>query len=272
MSEPTEPADDQQPLLVRPYVPEVPAPPERPGAAPAPPPVPAAAPAVNAAVALPDRHAAPARRRPILLVAVAAVAVALTAAGVALSHRDGAAGPPPAPAPAGPLMAETTAATRGGSPVYGTPAGKVPPAATASAAPTITTKRPAATTPPPSDRTVTVLSGTGDCLDLNGGVTNDGHHIQVSPCNGTSAQVWTFAADGTLRVKGVCAQETADTTVRVIDCASTDSTRWRLDKNQSIVNVASGRCLTVPGKGLATGNTLLTQPCDGQTAQRWAQR
>jgi hypothetical protein len=64
----------------------------------------------------------------------------------------------------------------------------------------------------------------------------------------------------------VCRQETADTTVRVIDCASTDSTRWRLEENQSIVNVASGRCVIVPGKDLATGNTLLTRPCDGQTA------
>jgi hypothetical protein len=116
---------------------------------------------------------------------------------------------------------------------------------------------------------VTILSAAGDCLDLNGGVINDGHHIQVSACNGTSAQIWTLAADGTLRVKGVCAQETADATVRVIGCASDPSTQWRLGNNRSIVNVASNHCLTVPQNNPPVGHTLVGTACDGGVDQQW---
>ncbi|MGH3994788.1 MAG: ricin-type beta-trefoil lectin domain protein, partial [Pseudonocardiaceae bacterium] len=44
----------------------------------------------------------------------------------------------------------------------------------------------------------------GKCVDVRGSGTADGTAVQLYTCNGTAAQTWTVASDGTLRALGKC--------------------------------------------------------------------
>lgn len=84
-------------------------------------------------------------------------------------------------------------------------------------------------------------------------------------CNGTLSQRWTVAADGTLRVSGTCAAADGSTQVAVGPCGDAASGHWRAGAGGTLVNAASGQCLTGP----ADGNRVRVAAC-GSGGQAWA--
>ncbi|XVU28961.1 ricin-type beta-trefoil lectin domain protein [Actinoplanes sp. CA-054009] len=126
--------------------------------------------------------------------------------------------------------------------------------------------------PAPVSRTATIVASGGRCLDLNGGVPDDGNHVQVVECNRTGAQIWTLAADGTLRVLGKCAAVWSDATVHIATCKpSSRSQQWHRGSSSAIVNDAKG-CLTDPKAGAADFSAVVAAPCAHITGQRWSLR
>ena len=124
-------------------------------------------------------------------------------------------------------------------------------------------------TKPSSARTGTIRGQNGLCLDLNGGVAVPFNHIQVADCNGTAAQIWTLATDGTMRVKGMCALIVGDNTVDIIACDTRTTAQWRAD-GQLLINAADNECLTDPSGGRQSGTAVKVATCSGSAGQRWS--
>lgn len=186
---------------------------------------------------------------------------------------------PPASAPASPSTSASPAGSRSPStkaaPATGATTTAAPVAgATTTAAPALvppTAGLVAALSPAPPAARVGTITGDGNlCLDLNGGVPQDDNHVQVFDCNGTEAQRWTLATDGTLRVVGKCAQVTGDSTVHIIGCDSRAQSQWRAGAGNALVNVATGACLTDPDAGARSGAGVRVAACADTANQQWA--
>jgi hypothetical protein len=121
---------------------------------------------------------------------------------------------------------------------------------------------------PPVARTGTIRARNNLCLDLNGGVAADDNHIQVYECNGTDAQRWTLATDGTLGVLDKCAFATGDATVHIVTCDGRTPAQWRTS-GQTVVNAANGFCLTDPSNGAGSGTAVTVTSCSGAPNQSW---
>lgn len=118
----------------------------------------------------------------------------------------------------------------------------------------------------------------GKCLDVAGAATADGTPVQLYSCNGTAAQRWTLAADGTVRALGKCLDVTgagtADgTKVQLHTCNGTGAQRWSYDPGtHDVVNTAAGRCLDVTGGSSADGTRTQIWTCTGGANQKWTHR
>ncbi|MEV4704259.1 RICIN domain-containing protein [Actinoplanes sp. NPDC049316] len=302
-------ARDGEPLLVRPYILGGPAAPDPHASAETWPetaaePAPRIGPVPGPGAPAPATPGAPRRRRRVigLVAAVALLVVAVAAFGLysVLRPRPGATPQaivdvslPPYPAsaaaaasptvsspptrgeaPAGPARRTSAAAGRpAAAPSSAATAATSPPVASAPAepAPNPLVSSPAATLSPApgSARTGTVTGAGGLCLDLNGAIPIEGNHIQVYECNRTAAQVWTLATDGTLRVMGMCAQAVADGGVHVTECDGRRAAQWRAGPGQTLVNLATGHCLTDPENGSRPGAWSEATGCTGTTGQHW---
>jgi len=112
------------------------------------------------------------------------------------------------------------------------------------------------------------------CLDISNSGTADGTKIQIWTCNGSGAQQWTIAGDGTLRALGKCldvkGSGTANGTIaQLYTCNGTGAQVWSVGSNGSLVNPQSGRCLDVTGNGTADGTQINIWDCNGAANQRW---
>ncbi|GAA2038606.1 hypothetical protein GCM10009839_45270 [Catenulispora yoronensis] len=130
--------------------------------------------------------------------------------------------------------------------------------------------------PPPTTHVGQIISGVSSslCLDDNGGSTTNGSHIQLWGCNGTPAQQWTVATNGTLTVQGGCLDinanaTTSGTKVQLWTCNGGGNQQWTPGANGSLVNPQSGLCLDDPGSSTSTGIQLQIWSCNGTNAQRW---
>ena len=251
--------------------------------------------AVASPIALPGAAPAPvpSRRPRVGLVVAAAAIVGLAATGYAVLRPDDGPGRPAA-APAVSLPPLSSAAPASPSalpalppvtPLAGAPVTRRSPAGRASAAslapPIAVTPKPDATTTgtaamapaavPVVARTGVVVAAGGRCLDLNGAVSTDGTQVQMFDCNGTDAQKWTFAPDGTLRVVGRCAEETGDARVDIAGCDSRTAEQWRAAPNGALVSLRSGNCLTDPDHSAADFTRVTVTRCTGgaDSGQRW---
>ena len=125
------------------------------------------------------------------------------------------------------------------------------------------------------------------CLDDASSKTTAGNKIDISTCNGTSAQKWTVAPltspnpTGTgsafLQVLGNCASvsgsATASGTVIVLEpCSSaTKGEIWVAGANGTWVNPNSGLCLTDPGGTTTTGTQVTITACNSSSrTEIWA--
>ncbi|SNY49106.1 Ricin-type beta-trefoil lectin domain-containing protein [Paractinoplanes atraurantiacus] len=123
--------------------------------------------------------------------------------------------------------------------------------------------------PPAAERVGAIRGQNGLCLDLNGGVPFDGNHVQVFGCNRSSAQTWTIASDGTLRVAGKCALVVGDDSVEIVSCDGRTTAQWRVS-GQLVISAVGDECLTDPSGGRWAGTGVRVDDCDGSAKQRWS--
>jgi Ricin-type beta-trefoil lectin domain len=116
----------------------------------------------------------------------------------------------------------------------------------------------------------------GKCLDVAGSGTANGTAVQLYGCNGTGAQRWTVASDGTVRALGKCLDVNggvnADgTKVQLWDCMSGNQhQQWRYSSStKDLVNPDTGKCLDVTGWGTADGTRIQIWTCNGKGNQDW---
>ncbi|HEV2636790.1 MAG TPA: ricin-type beta-trefoil lectin domain protein [Actinocrinis sp.] len=121
-----------------------------------------------------------------------------------------------------------------------------------------------------------IVSGvsSGLCVDDSNSSTTTGSHIQIWACNGTGAQSWTVASNGTLQVLGGCLDvasggTTSGTKVQYWTCNGTGAQQWTRGSNNSLVNPQSGLCLDDPGSTTTQGTQLQIWTCNGTGAQSW---
>ena len=132
------------------------------------------------------------------------------------------------------------------------------------------------TVAPTSPRIGAVTSGAGAnlCLDDQHSVTTDGNPVQIWGCDGTYAQDWTIATDGTVRTLGKCLDAshsgtTNGTAVQLYNCNGTGAQQWTAGSANSLVNPESGLCLDDPSDSTTEGTQLQLYTCNGSGAQNW---
>jgi glucosylceramidase len=114
----------------------------------------------------------------------------------------------------------------------------------------------------------------GKCVDVAGANSANGTAVQLYDCNGTNAQQWTVAADGSLQALGKCMDVTGagtanGTQVQLYDCNGTGAQQWRHQANGELVNTNSGRCLDATGPSSANGTRLQIWDCTDGANQQW---
>ncbi|WP_314614759.1 ricin-type beta-trefoil lectin domain protein [Streptomyces stackebrandtii] len=115
----------------------------------------------------------------------------------------------------------------------------------------------------------------GKCLDVAGAATADGTPVQLYTCNGTTAQRWTLAADGTVRALGKCLDVTGGATadgtkVQLHTCNGTGAQRWSYNATtHDVVNTAADKCLDVTGNTSTDGTRTQIWSCTGAANQKW---
>ena len=113
----------------------------------------------------------------------------------------------------------------------------------------------------------------GLCLDDRSASTALFNPVQVYTCNGTNAQQWTVASNGTVQVLGLCldvdAAGTANgTTVDLYTCNGTGAQQWQAQSNGELLNPQSGKCLDDTGFG-GSGTQVQIWSCTDGTNQQW---
>ncbi|MFI5937656.1 ricin-type beta-trefoil lectin domain protein [Actinoplanes sp. NPDC051494] len=194
----------------------------------------------------------------------------------AAATRSGSPAATTAPSQGAKASSAAASARPGSSPdPAGAPASAPPPQNQAPLDPATTTTTPATTAPTPTatlnpppatDRTGPVTSSAGRCLAFGGLLGIDGTPIQVSGCSKINYQSFTLTTAGTLTVAGHCTEATTAGEVRSVTCDDRESAQWRTGPGNSLVNPATGLCLTDPG---TSGATARVTPCDGSAAQTW---
>ncbi|HWL87146.1 MAG TPA: ricin-type beta-trefoil lectin domain protein [Polyangiaceae bacterium] len=106
------------------------------------------------------------------------------------------------------------------------------------------------------------------------GGASAGRTVDLYECNGSSAQQWTMAVDGTIRAFGMCLDVklagTADGTyVQLFECNGTGAQQWVATSDRNIVNPVSGKCLDVTAANSDNGTPLQIWTCEGTANQKW---
>jgi hypothetical protein len=133
---------------------------------------------------------------------------------------------------------------------------------------------PPATTPPAAGATMLQSNFSGRCIDIPGGVATAGTPLQTWDCNGSDAQKWSFASDGTVRAMGKCLDPAGGalangTTVQLADCNANPVQRFTLTAARTLVNVSSGRCVDIKDWVGTNGARLQLWDCAGTSNQIW---
>jgi beta-glucanase (GH16 family) len=115
----------------------------------------------------------------------------------------------------------------------------------------------------------------GKCIDVPGGNAVDGARLQIWDCNGSPAQQWTFASDGTVRALGKCMDVAAGSTangaaVQLYGCNGSPAQRFTLSAAGDLVNPQANKCVDVVNGSSANGAQLQTWACTGGANQKWA--
>jgi glucosylceramidase len=114
----------------------------------------------------------------------------------------------------------------------------------------------------------------GKCMDVAGASSADGTPVQLYTCNGTAAQQWTRAGDGTIQALGKCLDVSGGSTangakVQLYTCNGTAAQQWTYTSGHDIVNPQANSCLDVTGNNSADGTPLQIWSCTGAANQKW---
>ena len=114
----------------------------------------------------------------------------------------------------------------------------------------------------------------GKCVDVAAAGTAHGTAVQLYSCNGSNAQQWTLAADGSVRALGKCLDVSAASTadgakVQLWDCNGTVAQRWTYSAGRDLVNPNANKCLDVTGNTSADSTRLQIWTCTGGANQKW---
>jgi len=136
---------------------------------------------------------------------------------------------------------------------------------------------------PTAGPTGQVQSALGECLTAAGGSTTATRAVIKACTSSNSAQDWTYAQDGTLRIDNECltiptASQGAPT--GLAQCGSTQAQQWRLiypralnpargARPTALLNPWSGMCLADPGFSTTNGTRVVLWPCNGYSNQSW---
>ncbi|MEW2315905.1 ricin-type beta-trefoil lectin domain protein [Streptomyces bauhiniae] len=129
-----------------------------------------------------------------------------------------------------------------------------------------------------SSRTGAFTGLAGKCLDVAGGSSANGTAAQLYDCNGSTAQQWTVAADGSVRALGKCLDVVSASTVngakvQLYDCNGTGAQRWSYNAaTGDVVNTAADKCLDVTDNSSANGARAQIWSCTGAANQKWTLR
>ncbi|MGY0230979.1 ricin-type beta-trefoil lectin domain protein [Longispora urticae] len=113
------------------------------------------------------------------------------------------------------------------------------------------------------------------CLDVVGGIEDNGTRVQLYTCNGTAAQRWTVASDGTLRVYGGKCLDVIDfgtgngAPFQIWDCHGAANQVWEVRPNGVLFNANAGRCVDNIGYGTTNGSPVGLWDCNGAANQQW---
>ena len=113
------------------------------------------------------------------------------------------------------------------------------------------------------------------CIDVPNGLPADGTPLRIWGCNGSTAQDWTFAPDGTLRARGLCMDvawgSTADgATVQLANCSGNPAQQFVLSAAGDLVNPQANKCVDVKDWNGNDGGLLQTWTCTGGSNQKWS--
>ncbi|MFF1421519.1 ricin-type beta-trefoil lectin domain protein [Streptomyces sp. NPDC058280] len=120
--------------------------------------------------------------------------------------------------------------------------------------------------------TITGLGG--KCVDVAAASSANGTPVQLYDCNGSAAQQWSVAADGSLRALGKCLDvkdnSTADgAQLQIWDCNGSANQRWALPDARDVVNIQANKCMDATGNSSANGTRLQIWTCTGAGNQKW---
>jgi hypothetical protein len=115
----------------------------------------------------------------------------------------------------------------------------------------------------------------GRCLDVPAGRFHDGMALQIWNCNGSNAQKWRIASDGTIRIGGKCLDvANADfhngTTIQLAWCNGNIAQQFTLNERHDLVNTAVGMCVDVAAHHTDNGSRVQLWTCNGQDNQKWS--
>jgi GH25 family lysozyme M1 (1,4-beta-N-acetylmuramidase) len=129
------------------------------------------------------------------------------------------------------------------------------------------------------------LTTGGKCLNDVGNKSANGTQADIWACNGSTAQQWTYVKDGTLRIHGKClvppgSSPASGAKVVLAACTGAPAQQWWLTYPRSIspslgtvpvtlLNPASGMCLSDTGWSTANGTRVVVGSCNGFKNQAW---
>lgn len=118
-----------------------------------------------------------------------------------------------------------------------------------------------------------LVNPAGKCVDVINGDPRS-NNVHVWDCWRNAAQVWTAPGDGSLRAAGKCllahfGGTAAGTPVLLWDCGPNPGSgaTWELRPDGTVLNPASGRCLTAASNNREARFTL--QDCSSSALQNW---
>jgi hypothetical protein len=114
----------------------------------------------------------------------------------------------------------------------------------------------------------------GKCLDAYGNGSTNGTVVDINTCNGSAAQIWTPAPDGTIRINGLCLDVTGSATakgtkVELWTCNGGANQRWTAVESGALVGAQSGLCLDDPNSTTTDLTQLQIWTCNNTAAQVW---
>ena len=117
-----------------------------------------------------------------------------------------------------------------------------------------------------------ILGIEGKCLDVNDRGIFDRAQVQLSRCNDSAAQRWSFKEGALQGMKGQCLDaidqnQQADTSVQFLTCNGGKTQYWLFEKGS--FKASGDRCLEAISSSADENFQVQLRPCTESAAQRW---